>query len=127
MKKVATLVLLMLTAFVSSSQNLVPNPSFEDTVSCPTIAGQMNLAIGWSAFRESPDYYNSCSTDTLVGVQENIFGYQFPATGQSYAGFQAFFTPGYREMLGCSLASPMVIGAIYNVTFKVVRAHGGIL
>ena len=127
MKKIPVLLLLMISAIAASSQNLVPNPSFEDTVACPSILNQMNLAIGWSSFRQSPDYFNACSTDSLAGVPQNAFGFQFPATGNGYSGFQAFFTPGYREILGCSLSSPMIIGATYNVSFKVVRAHGGIL
>ncbi len=109
-----------------AQQNLVPNSSFEDTTACPDGQGQVGKAIGWSSYRDTPDYFNSCSTDPYVSVPENLAGHQYPASGNAYSGFQTFFTPGFREFIGRQLSEPMVIGQTYNISFKAVRAHGGV-
>ncbi|MBK5286545.1 MAG: hypothetical protein JJE25_14195 [Bacteroidia bacterium] len=44
------------------AQNLVTNPSFEDTVACPFGASQLNFATGWSSYWGTPDYFNLCGT-----------------------------------------------------------------
>ncbi|MDQ3193161.1 MAG: T9SS type A sorting domain-containing protein [Bacteroidota bacterium] len=110
-----------------AQQNLVPNPSFEDTVSCPDFPGQVDKAVGWSTYRETPDYFNSCSSSSIVSVPENLAGHQYPSSGNAYCGFQTFSNSNFREFLGRQLSEPMVIGETYNVSFKTVRAHGGVV
>lgn len=109
---------------VSFSQNLVLNPSFEDTVSCPNNLDQINRAIGWSSYRESPDYFNSCSSSgNISGVPLNIMDFQIPRTGFSYAGFATILTTAvnYREYIGVSLSHPLTVGQNYFVSFFVSR------
>lgn len=58
--------------------NLVPNPSFEDTVSCPNYANQIDKAVGWHASRNTPDYFNGCDWLTSnQSVPNNFRGYQY--------------------------------------------------
>lgn len=126
-----TLHLLIVCFFFAVSEgisqvNLVPNPSFEEYTECPSILGQIELT-GWSSYRESPDYFNSCSNVQGCSVPINIAGYQNPATGNAYCGFQTFFTSNLREYLGVQLISPLEIGKLYNLSFKIVRAHGGLM
>lgn len=107
--------------------NLVPNPSFEDTVSCPTTANQIDKAVGWHASRESPDYFNQC--DFITGntsVPENFTGYQYARSGVAYAGFIAFYYPfpNGREFFSCQLNSPLQIGHKYNISFYVSWSAG---
>src|SRR5437868_5222781 len=86
MKRISVFILLLISNFCFS-QNLVPNPSFEDTVACPNNLSQINRAIGWSSYRQTPDYYNSCSINGgYSGVPLNQFDYQYPRTGNAYAG-----------------------------------------
>jgi len=125
MKKALTSILLMtLTSAFSptlKAQNLVPNPSFEDTVACPTILGEINFAVYWSDIGGSPDYYNICATSTSgVSVPTNTFGYHYAASGNAYAGFWAKDeSSGYREWLEAPLLSNLQIGTKYYVYMKV--------
>lgn len=107
------------------SQNLVPNPSFEDTVMCPESIGQIFRAEYWDSYRETPDYYNVCS-DTLSSVPYNGCGFQFPATGVAYAGIQTYFNNNYREYLGIQLGEDKTeIGQKYYFSVKLNLAKGG--
>lgn len=111
-----------------SAQNLVPNPSFEYYSSIPVglaLAGEINLADFWSSpTGASPDYFHSSATSvSLVSVPGNVFGSQFAATGQAYAGFHA--RPSgqlYREYVETPLSSPLVAGQTYQVAFRVSLA-----
>jgi hypothetical protein len=115
---------LLLTAFtMGSAQNLVPNPSFEDTVSCPNNLNQVNRAQGWSAYRLTPDYFNSCAVNGgPAGMPLNQFDFQYSRTGNAHAGFFGFTTSGnYREYIGTQLLQPLVIGNAYSVSMYVNR------
>ncbi len=120
--------LFLLPFSLCGQMNLVPNPSFENYSSCPNGLNSGNPdvlinATGWSAYRETPDYYNSCANQsTAVSTPNNFCGYQIPASGNAYVGFQAYFTTDFREILGCQLTSTLIIGQKYFVTFKVVNA-----
>jgi hypothetical protein len=107
------------------SQNLVPNPSFEDTVMCPESTGQIFRAEHWDTFRESPDYFNVCN-DSFASVPNNVFGYQYPSTGVAYAGVKTYFTSQYREYLGVQLSGGKTnIGERYYFSMKLNVARGG--
>ena len=124
MKQLTLILLLSCTLLMNNSngQNLVSNPSFEDTVSCPTGNSQINKAAGWISLCGSPDYYNSCNTNPFdVGVPNNWAGYQQAASGNAYAGFATYSNsaPNSREFPACILSSPLIIGTRYYVSFKV--------
>src|SRR4051812_43656962 len=92
MKKVASFIIAVLISVLGFAQNLVPNSSFEDTVACPNSISQIDRATGWSSYRQSPDYFNSCAYITYPNASEpsNIWGYQYSRTGNAYAGFIAY-------------------------------------
>ncbi len=117
------LCLLILSSASGYSQNLVPNSSFEDTTSCPQLLGQVSYADQWSdcGTNNTPDFFYSCSP-AAVGIPDNIFGYQFAATGNGYCGFYTYYMGNdFREYISAQLITPMVIGQIYYVQFKVSR------
>jgi hypothetical protein len=128
MKKIV-LIILTFACSLCNAQNLVNNWSFEDTVACPNSLTQIDRATGWTAYKESPDYFNSCSPNVVGGVSvpENVWGYQYAKSGNGYAGFTAFgsSTTNSREYLGCQLNQQMQIGQKYFVSFYVCRAHNG--
>jgi hypothetical protein len=104
----------------------VPNPSFEDTVNCPT-NGWITHASNWQPFSSSPDYYNGCVNSSFFGfsVPNNYTGIQIAASGQAYAGAISYIEQetNYslnREILGGNLTIPLTIGQKYYVSFKVV-------
>lgn len=108
-----------------NAQNLVPNPSFELYDTCPTGLGQTYRIINWSAYSNTPEYYNSCATGTsMVSCPYNFAGYQTPLDGNAYAGFCPYSDGGtdFREAIGCSLLSSLSIGQKYFVSFFVVNA-----
>jgi hypothetical protein len=76
MKKIFIYLLLLFSTVSFGQVNLVPNPSFEDTVACPTTANQVDRAVGWYPSRNSPDYFNGCDwINGLMGVPNNAVGF----------------------------------------------------
>jgi gliding motility-associated-like protein len=112
----------------SYAQNLVPNPSFEDTVNCPTNISQWYNCIGWvNPNFGSPDYFNSCAnyTSTFVSVPNNAFGYQTAYTGNAYIGLYLYarlFSGAPfdgREYVQTKLTDTLQRGKQYCVSFYV--------
>lgn len=123
-----TSVLTVLFNFAVVAQNLVPNPGFENYSVCPSSSGQLNACTGnWfgNAF-QTPDYFNACNPNSTflgsleVGVPNNLFGFQYAASGNGYAGILAFdyFFPEGREFFSTQLTAPLTIGTRYFVSFK---------
>ncbi|MEO5673182.1 MAG: hypothetical protein ABIQ74_00910 [Chitinophagales bacterium] len=102
------------------AQNLLPNASFEDHTSCPTMAGQVDSVTHWFQVTESPDYFNSCSPISSLSVPNNLFGYQLPVYGDAYCGMWCYNpSPNSREYIGTELDNPLVIGQQYFVSFNI--------
>ncbi len=119
------LLLLLFSPLVRAQLNLVPNPSFEDTVYCPFGTNQFDACANWLNFGNSPDYFNAC---TYLGLPNSVFGFQYAHSGNAYAG-AAFYrgpntpnSPNYREPIGIELLSNLIIGQKYFVSFFVVNA-----
>ncbi len=107
--------------------NLVVNPSFEDTVSCPNSYYQVTRAVGWNIplFFSTADYLNSCNTIGNVDIPKNFFGYELAHTGNAYAGVitYAVFQNGqilnYREYIQGTLTDSLTAGVNYFVRWYV--------
>ncbi len=120
MKNRLTIFLLLICSFCFG-QNLVPNPSFEDTVRCPWGLDALKLATDWTININTCDYYNACCEPTFASVPDNWFGYQNAHSGNAYAGFigkvRSIASDDAREYLGAKLTSPLTIGTRYYVSF----------
>lgn len=118
-----TLLFFLQTTSVSYSQNIVPNPSFEDTAYCVTGSGEMPAAFGWESYKDTPDYFNPCTSDPDVSTPNNWGGYQQAATGNAYSAlgtYSSYFGKvNGREFIGRNLSFPLTIGSKYFVSFKV--------
>ena len=68
MKWLLIIIFIVLQIF-SIAQNLVPNPSFEDTLWCPYNTGQINVARHWFA----PDYGGGGGSSELFHVCRTQF------------------------------------------------------
>jgi hypothetical protein len=105
------------------AQNLVPNPSFEDTVSCPVSLSEINATTYWfNPNIHSPDYFNSCSDTSefySVNVPNNYFGYQNARTGVAYTGIGVAGYNGTREYIEIKLIDSLATGSKYCVEFYV--------
>jgi gliding motility-associated-like protein len=108
--------------------NLVPNPSFEDTVRCPTGLSQLYNGVLWTnANGGSVDYYNACAdyNSTFVSVPNNAAGYQLANSGNSYIGifvYQRTVSGGpfdCREYVQTSLTDTLTNGKNYCISFYV--------
>ncbi len=127
-----------LIASFLGAQNLVPNPSFEEYIECPSFLNQISRATGWSRVRGSPDFFNRCDTtdptgivSELLGVPANAVGWQEPATGDGYAGVVLYENSPFggdsetREHLGISLAEPLQPGIPVYISMKVSPTTAG--
>lgn len=117
-----TLIILFTMAVNGHAQNLVPNPSFEDTAYCVIGSSQIQAALGWESYADSPDYFHSCSSNSDVSVPNNWGGYQQPASGNAYCALGTYFSsslPNAREFIGGNLSAPLSVGMKYFVSFKV--------
>jgi OmpA-OmpF porin, OOP family len=88
---------IMFNSTNGNAQNLVPNPSFEQYDTCPDLLNQIQYAIGWNNFGNTPDYYNACSQ--IMNVPNTQGGYQLAYDGNAYCGVYTFAYGGvnYRE------------------------------
>lgn len=103
--------------------NLVPNPSFENMLACPD-AGFTDIsstANWYNPTGYSPDYFNSCATDTVYGqsVPKNGFGFQYAKSGVAYAGLISMIQTDGREYIQTALIDSLVAGTSYTVKFYV--------
>ncbi len=128
----AILILLISIALLSNivnAQNLVPNPSFEDTLECP--AGGFSImackdwfsvypanGTQWTNSISVPDYFHTCSSNSGFN---NGRGFQLPRTGVAYSDILAYeqANPGQRIYLECELKLILEKDKIYKVNFFV--------
>jgi gliding motility-associated-like protein len=106
-------IILILTLFTGSAQNLIPNPSFEIYSTCPTV-NAFNVATGWYSLSPTPDYF-ACS----FGVPANPMGYQLPHSGLAYIGFANV------ESFGAKLVQPLVPNETYQIEAYVAKSNFG--
>ncbi len=118
-----------------NAQNLVPNQSFEVNIQCPFGSDiykappwfQPSIYSGNTTNSASTDLFDSCSHNGLLGVPENLIGFQFARTGYSYAGIYVYYdTLNYREYLEVPLDAPLIANRKYCVEFYVSLAYIGV-
>ncbi|MFA6057963.1 MAG: gliding motility-associated C-terminal domain-containing protein [Taibaiella sp.] len=118
----------LFTSLTIKAQNLVPNPSFEDYVACPSTFGQLPYASGsaitvsdWTKpTKSSSDYFNTCFTSTFaIGIPMNYTGYQYPRTGNAYTGIycKSFSANDYKEYIQSHLSAPLIVGHRYRINY----------
>ena len=121
-----------LASVTTAQTNLVPNPSFEDTVDCE-VSTQCSLlkAVGWyNPNTATPDVWDFdqsryCGNpiDTSSSSSQST-GFEWPSDGIRHAGFLCWFGPGSsfsKDYLGAQLIQTMVAGQAYRVAFKCSR------
>jgi hypothetical protein len=126
MKKICIYLLLLFSAPLFGQVNLVPNPSFEDTVACPITYGNLDQAVNWvSATLATPAYFNSCASPNgnlaWYSVPLNEYGYQIPFDGNAYILLALFaYAPGNnRYYAEAKLTHTLTAGKQYSVSFRV--------
>jgi len=119
MKFPLTIIFLLITPS-PFAQNLVPNPSFEDTIHCPTNTGEIANAKFWFSPLtplSSSDYFNSCSP--YLNVPNSPLGFQQARTGNAFAGIILYWHvyPNYREYIEIKLTASLIQNKKYCIEF----------
>lgn len=119
MRKISLNIAFVFCVFIGYTQNLVPNPSFEDTIPNPA-GGFIEDANGWINCGNTPDYYNAgFNSDGLGYGVPNCFytGYQNAFNGNAFAGLALTAIPQQpAEFIGIQLTQPLTIGTKYYVS-----------
>ena len=119
--------------YVHTGQNLVPNPSFEETRACPKDCDYIGGVVAWNLFPNfSADYFHRCANvyqtkeyrqrfpyEEILNfsVPCNMFGYQEAHSGDAYAGISMCY-----EALAVKLLRPLLKDSVYKVEFFVSLA-----
>lgn len=125
MKQLHLYIVFLFSTLCGYSQNLVPNSSFEDTVSAP-LGGVIEDVTGWINCGLTPDYYNPGFEHYGNGFgTPNCFytGYQIPIYGNSFAGLGLTQIPEQpAEFIGVQLTQPLMIGTKYFVSAYISKS-----
>lgn len=122
MKRCIAGFILFLRALSLVSQNLVPNPSFEELIRCPhSFSTTRNdfMVPGWtSPTKGTPDLFHACSWGE-ADVPYNWAGSSNAKTGKGYAGIYVWMSTGsnYREYIQCEMAEPLMANVRYRISF----------
>ncbi len=123
--------LCLISSVKATSQNLVLNPSFEDTITCPIGTWAMQCRYWYSASGGSPDYFSE-QPDIFCGtsyVPQSGGGYQYARTGIAYVGLGVYTKHvsqnhiNRREYVGGELSDTLKQGHEYCVSFYVSVAE----
>ena len=116
-------------AFKCYSQNLVPNPSFEQfTVPCSSLVPGGGGITSWvnpaiNSHSTSYAYSNVCATTPCCGVPVNTYGrgYQWPHSGNGYASFFSIiddgFNTNFRNYMQAKLLDTLKVNKCYYIEF----------
>jgi len=127
-KRILIVLSLVCIHFTVSSQNLVPNPSFENYSVCDTTnlsTKQLEKAAPWQNPNAlSPDWFSNCYCSSFSGlcVPTNIRGNQLAHSGNSYAGVLVGAGETGREYLQVELLSKLESGKKYELSYYVSLA-----
>lgn len=105
------------------AQNLVPNGSFEDYISCPGSYSRNHTEFRVNSWRSlssgSPDYFNACSEGDAA-VPYNWAGVSDAADGHGYVGIYTYMLQPkeYREYLHTKLTERLMKDSLYLIEFR---------
>jgi gliding motility-associated-like protein len=104
--------------------SLIPNPSFEDTLCCPTAEAMLACADSWvQASGATSDYYHSCGLTELPFVGAIPPEFPLPGGGEGFIGLYNFLT-AYREYAGVCTTTPLLAGVSYSLKLYSAYAFG---
>ena len=126
MRKIFIVIFLYLVSN-ANAQNLVLNPSFEDTIACLPSTYVMPCRFWYTASNNTPDYFSEQPDfNCMIPAPQGTVGYQYARTGIAYVGLFTFFNPPFnnqREYIGGILSDTLKQGHEYCVSFYVSVAE----
>ena len=124
---------LFVASHTSAQKNLVPNWSFEEYYTCPTVYTRdcsLSPSIiptlkDWycaMTYESTPDYYNKCGT--MASGYNNSYGFQLPHSGEGYLGgfMHPTNNPFNIEYIQCTLKDSLKPSVTYCVSYFINRA-----
>lgn len=84
------LAILLIIVLPSSGQNLISNGSFEDTLSCPELPGQISYSKGWFTISGTPDLFHTCSSNPHTSIPNPSQGLPAAKDGKAASGLVFF-------------------------------------
>src|SRR5690606_9656246 len=115
--KRATIFLLTIMSYLAYGQNLVKNPSIENTDECPIMATDLeDFAEPWTHYFGTPDYYHmNCGNPGSV-TETNLAQ---PFDGSGFIGLAVYGDTGAyeREYIHGELKEALVKDQFYRITF----------
>ena len=126
--------LFLLNASVSWSQNLAPNPGFENYSVLPSGFCQWNSCDIWNnvngntgcGLPGSPDYFHANAVGSVSLPNIGSGTVVNSNTGDAIMGFLTWsgnIFPDYREYIAAPLTQPMVTGQTYTVSFYLTNGN----
>jgi len=113
---------------------IVPNPSFENYIKCPSVYENSQIANWYMVTNAASYYINSCDNINCTGVPHNCGGatssnYQYPRTGNSYIvnAFHITFNvyPTWkRTYQQVKLTQPLQAGHCYYAGYYINLCNG---
>lgn len=118
----------------ASTQNLVPNPSFEDTALCDVYDPIRTSAPPWfNPNQATPDIYDN-DLERQCGIpwdpanpDVQLSGWQYARTGARFAGAYQWYGPGdsdTKDYFMIQLSASLEPGVSYRVALYYSRAEG---
>jgi hypothetical protein len=105
------------------SQSLIANGGFENHSTCPDNLGQIEVATPWfNPTLSSPDYFNQCAAGSPCWAPSNPTGYQYPHSGNAYAGIVVMYSGNYREYIEIPLTTALTAGSSYDFQMYIVSS-----
>lgn len=99
----------------STITSIIPNPSFEEYINCPSNYSELNSASPWiQATNATTDYFNKCG---LIAPGIKTAGLDNFPDGNGIIG--AIFKDNFQEYVGSKLLSPMKAGVQYQLTLNI--------
>lgn len=107
---------------IFGQENLIPNSSFENIISCPNVDyALIDLALSWEKALGTPDLFNPCSSSDDNGVPLNRTNcYQQAHSGNGYAGLGNYYTiPRTTEYMEVKIKEKLKPNKKYYISFFV--------
>ncbi|CAG5085933.1 OmpA family protein [Parvicella tangerina] len=123
MKKLLV-VLIVLVAVKSWSQNLIVNGGFEEMDQCPQTLGEF-YPSGWfgtHGTRTTPDLISTCAAEDAYSNPKSYIINVVPFEGNSYAGLVGYNPyDHYREYISTRLNEPLKAGEVYQFSISLTQ------
>lgn len=125
MKVVFIFLLLIFTGTLTGfTQNLIPNPGFEEVTGCPGASVFLSNTKNWDRIKNhygSPDqFYGDCAYN---GIKNPIAKNQLPYEGKGYVGMFCY-GDNLREYMIVELNEVLIKDSVYRLSFYILPSTG---